>query len=97
VTDNNDALTPLASIFGIPERTLILLDEAYPQFRFGRFAHGWHGARWVITRKDSSKPGLYCIVTDDLAEVQAALILDEVQNGRNQLQSRRAALWESIL
>jgi hypothetical protein len=75
----------------------MLLDEAYPEFSFGRFAHGWHGARWVVTRKDSAQPGLYAIITDDLAEVQAALALDEVQGGASQGQSGRAALWDSIL
>lgn len=55
---------------------LILLQIAYPQFWFWRFARGGRRLRWAAVRKNGADPGLYTMVTADLDELAAALAAD---------------------
>jgi hypothetical protein len=53
---------------GIP-----LLAMAYPEFIFREPGPGRNGPTWAVVRKDPAQPGLYAIVTPDLAELRDIL------------------------
>lgn len=53
---------------GIP-----LLALAYPEFTIGQAGRGRHGPAWTVIRKDPAQPGLYAVVTPDLAELRGIL------------------------
>jgi len=53
------------------------LTAAYPAFRFRCQTVGRHGTRWVAERKIGLHPGLHTVITDDLAELRAALAGEE--------------------
>jgi DMSO/TMAO reductase YedYZ heme-binding membrane subunit len=50
-----------------------LLTLAYPAFTITCHHHTWRKPRWEAVRKNTADPGLYAIVTPDLAELAAAL------------------------
>lgn len=53
---------------GIP-----LLAMAYPEFAIIGPAPGRNGPAWAVIRKDPAQPGLYAVVTPDLAELRDIL------------------------
>lgn len=53
------------------------LTAAYPVFRFRCQMIGHHGTRWVAERRNGLHPGLHTVITDDLAELHAALTSQE--------------------
>ena len=79
------------------ELAVAALADAYPDFDFLWPVYGWRGARWTVRRKNVAHPGLYAIITHDLAEIREALILDELKSARRVPASARAELWASLL
>ena len=80
-----------------PELALAALADAYPAFDFARLVYAWRGSRWSIKRRNGTHPGLYAIITPDLAELRDALILDEQQSGHSTSGPARAELWKSLI
>jgi hypothetical protein len=94
-----DSIQPLApdSTFGQPDHTMARLDDTYPAFRFTYLTHGWHGPRWVAVRENSTDQGLYAVITADLEELQAALLLGAAQTTRGLPVSQTATPSDSLL
>ena len=59
---------------------LTLLASAFPAFRLSQDTYG-RRCRWVAVRRNSTDQGLHTVVTADLTELQAALVLDEARAG----------------
>jgi hypothetical protein len=49
------------------------LAVTYPAFAITCQPRGWRGVQWEAIRKNGAEPGLYAVITADLAELGAVL------------------------
>jgi hypothetical protein len=57
---------------------LTLLMTAFPAFTITCYPHGWREPRWEAVRRNPADPGLYAVITPDLAELHAILATTEL-------------------
>lgn len=63
----------LPAVHEEPVPDIRILALAYPEFTMGQSVRGRHGPAWTVIRKDPAQPGLYAVVTPNLAELRDIL------------------------
>jgi hypothetical protein len=91
----------VASLLGNPAHPLARLGNhlealrvAYPTFDFSAPILGLRGRRFVVERRNGLADGLHTLITADLIELEAALILDAIETKRS-ARSRSARIRDT--